>query len=95
MQCQGTMQLSAAPYSIPLAVTVSSSTAAPGVAPPVEIAGSVWVDGACAPPPTPTCSSMQMRTTRKNRYALEGVLGRRAGCSEAAHSNPRETTGLI
>lgn len=30
---------------IPLAVAVAASTAAPGVSPPVEIAGSVWVDG--------------------------------------------------
>lgn len=30
---------------IPLAVAVASSTTAPGVAPPVHVAGSVWVDG--------------------------------------------------
>jgi NTE family protein len=30
---------------ISLAVAVASSTAAPGVAPPVAVAGSVWVDG--------------------------------------------------
>ncbi|MEV6608156.1 patatin-like phospholipase family protein [Kutzneria sp. NPDC051319] len=30
---------------IPLTVGVSCSTAAPGAAPPVEVAGSVWVDG--------------------------------------------------
>lgn len=30
---------------IPLAVAVACSTAAPGVAPPVAVAGSVWVDG--------------------------------------------------
>jgi NTE family protein len=30
---------------VPLAVAVACSTAAPGAAPPVAVAGSVWVDG--------------------------------------------------
>ncbi|MEW2515982.1 patatin-like phospholipase family protein [Streptomyces sp. NPDC046870] len=41
----GLVSVWSAQDAIPLAVAVSSSTAAPGLAPPVEIAGSVWVDG--------------------------------------------------
>jgi NTE family protein len=41
----GDVRVWSAQDDIPLAVGVSCSTAAPGAAPPVTVAGSVWVDG--------------------------------------------------
>jgi NTE family protein len=41
----GTAHVWSAKDDIPLAIAVSSSTAAPGAAPPVAVADAVWVDG--------------------------------------------------